>query len=184
MIEGKTIVIAAVRFFDPSLRELLGDRLVFPRCRCITAHGAKFGIRSKRANCLRGEIDVVSQMTGEVIRAKLIFRIKSFVFQISRPLGELRPVEPSEIRMAFHLCHRGKQDEHVARFLNGHLIFLRALATAIHLAVGMRIGAEVMRGKGEFPPLRGRVIHERNDERFGKCRPEQKELRRHGIKHI
>ena len=60
----------------------------------------------------------------------------------------------------------------------------RPLAAAVDLAVGLRVGAEVVRGEGELPAVAGGVVHERHEERLGQRGAEQQELRRHRIEHV
>ena len=74
--------------------------------------------------------------------------------------------------------------QQVSAFLHRHLILLGPLAAAIDLAVGERIGAEVMRGEREFPALAHRIVHEGHDEGLRHGRSEQQELRRHRIEDI
>ena len=100
------------------------------------------------------------------------------------PLLELRPIVAGEIGVAFDLGDRGHQDQQVAAFLDRHLVLLGALAAAIDLAVGLGIGAEIVRRERKLPAIAGRVIHERHDKRLGERRAEQQKLRRHRVEHV
>ena len=54
-----------------------------------------------------------------------------------------------------------EHDEHVAGLFDGHLIFIGPFAAAVGLAVGERVGAEVVRGEGEAPAIGERgVLHQ------------------------
>ena len=64
------------------------------------------------------------------------------------------------------------------------MIFFSAFAAAVNLAVGVGIGAEVVRGEGKFPARRVGVFHEGHDEGFGDAGAEEKKLRGHRIKNI
>ncbi len=97
------------------------------------------------------QVDVVREVPGEVVGAKLVFRIKSLVLEILRPLLQLRPIKPGEVGVAFHLRDGRHQDQQVAAFLDGHLVVLAAFAAAIDLAVGLRVSAEVVRREGKRP---------------------------------
>jgi hypothetical protein len=93
----------------------------------------------------------VRQVAGKVVRAKLVLRVKALSFQVVGPLLQHRPISCAEIRIALHLGQRGQQDEHVAGLLDRHLILLRAFASAIDLAVRLRISAQVVGRKGPTP---------------------------------
>ena len=110
--------------------------------------------------------------------------IEALFLEILGPLFELRPVEAGEVGVAFHLRDGADQEQQVAALLDGHLVVLAALAAAIDLAVGVRIGAEVVRREGELPALARGVVHERHEERLGQRRAEEQELRRHRIEHV
>ena len=126
----------------------------------------------------------MGEVAGEIVGAELVFGIEALVLEVSRPLLQRRPVEPGEIRVAFHLGQGAEQQQQVPAFLDRHLVVLGALATAVNLAVGVRILAEVMWGEREAPAVGGGVVHERDEERLGQRRPEEQELRRHRIEKI
>ena len=126
----------------------------------------------------------MGQVTSEIVRAKLVFGVIAFGFEIDGPLGQLRPIEAGEIRVAFHLRHRAEKQQKVAALLDRHLVLFRPLPAAVALAVGVRVLSQVMRREGELPTLRGRVAHERHHEGLGQRRPKQQELGRHGVKHV
>ena len=105
-------------------------------------------------------------MPGEVVRAKLVFRIKTFFLQIPRPFFKRRPVARGKVCIAFHLRDGTEETKQIAALFDRHLIIHAALAIAINLAVGLRIGAEVVRCERKFPALARGIIHERHDERL------------------
>ena len=78
----------------------------------------------------------------------------------------------------------GRDDEHVARLLDRHLVLLGLLAAAVDLAVGLRIRAQVVRGEGELPPRRGGVVEHRRDRGLQQFVVQQHEDRRGRIDHI
>ena len=123
-------------------------------------------------------------MTGEIIGAKLVLGIEAFFLEILGPLFQPLPVKTGEVRIPFHFRDRSHQEQQIAGLFDGHLVPRRALAAAVNLAVGVRIGAEVVRRERKIPALARGVIHERHEKRFGHGRSEQQELRRHGIKDI
>src|SRR5271166_4285250 len=125
---------------------------------CAAGHLGKSG---EALDGLDGEIGIVRKMTGEVVGGELVGRVQTLVFQILRPFLELWPVLPCEVPVAQFVLHGGNKDEQVSALLDGHLVVLGAFAAAIHLAVGQRIGAEVVRRKGPLPAWEGCVLHDR-----------------------
>src|SRR6185369_3752873 len=87
------------------------------------------------------KVHVVGQVPGKVVGAELVFGVKALGFQIFGPLRELFPVAPGEIGVAIHLGDGGHEDKQVPAFLNRHLVFFRALSAAVHLSIGVGIGA-------------------------------------------
>ena len=106
LIEGEPEVVAVVGFLDPALGKLAGQLEILVGLGLFPAHFAKLRERAQAADGLGAEVDVVREVPGEIVGAKLVLRIKAFVLQILRPLFELLPVEPGEIGVAFHLRPR------------------------------------------------------------------------------
>ncbi len=107
------------------------------------------GTESK--DCLRGEIDVVRQVSGKVVGAELVFRIQPFLFQIFRPASENRPVSRSKARVPLGNRNAGNHQKHVPALLDRHLIGLCLLPAAVDLSVRVRVRPQIVRSESEFP---------------------------------
>ena len=75
---------------------------------------------------------------------KLIGRIKTFAAKVLGPGGQRLPMALGIVGVALGLGDCGSEDQHVAAFLDRHVL-------GIGLAVGQRIGAHVVRGERFFP---------------------------------
>ena len=126
----------------------------------------------------------MGQVTGEVVGAQLILGVETLGLEIVGPLVQDRPVLAGEVRVALGLGQGRQEDEHVAGFLDRHLVFLGPLAAAVDLAVGQRIGAEIVRGEGPLPARRGCVVEVLHEDGLGQGRAEQQKLRSHRINYI
>ena len=126
----------------------------------------------------------MSEVTREIVGAKLVLGVKAFRLEIFSPLFELLPVESCEVRVAFHLRDGAEQQQQIAALLDRHLVLLGAFAAAINLAVRLGISAEVMRRERELPTFACRIVHEGHKERLRRRWSEEQELRRHRIKHV
>ena len=163
LVEGEAEMVAVIGFLHPALGELAGELEILIGFGLSAAHLAQSGECAEAADGLRAEVDVVRQVAGEIVGAKLVLRIETFRLEIFSPLLELLPVESGEIGVAFHLRDDGHEDEQIAALLHRHLVFLIALAAAIDLAVRLGIRAEVVRREWELPAVARRVIHERHE---------------------
>ena len=177
-------MVAVISFFDPTLREASGELEIFGGLALVAAKLAQFDERAEGADGLRAQVDVVSEVTGEIVGAKLVLRVKTLRLEILYPALELLPVKPGEIGVAFHLRDGAEQQQQIATLLDRHLVFLGAFATAINLAVCLGISAEVMRRERELPTFACRIVHEWHQERLRQRRSKQQELRCHRIKRV
>ena len=109
----------------------------------------------------------MGEVPRKVIRAELVLRIDPFFLKVAGPLFQCLPIQACEVRITFHLSDGSHENQEVAAFLDRHLIIDSALAIAINLAVGLGIGAEIVRGERELPALTCRVVHERNQKGLG-----------------
>jgi hypothetical protein len=91
------------------LGEFAGDFAVMLRFVVITAHVAEFGERAERGDGFGAEIDVVGEVAGEVVGAKLVFGIESLLQKVISPLFELGPVTLGEFCVAVDLRDRGQR---------------------------------------------------------------------------
>ena len=98
------------------------------------------------------------QVAGEVVGGKLVGGVEALVAQVVGPFGELRPVLAGEVPVAQFALHGGDQDEQVAALFDRHLVFFGALAAAVDLAVGQRIGAQIVRARRATSSAAGRHI--------------------------
>src|SRR5260370_21132401 len=94
---------AAVGLRRPTLGELRGERPVLRGERFVAAQAAQLREGAERDDGLGREIDVVSEMTREVVGGQLILRIEALVAQVLGPLGQHRPVATGEVTVPFHL---------------------------------------------------------------------------------
>jgi len=100
-------------------------------------------------------------MPGEIIGAQLVLEVEPLIAQIGSPAAQLIPVMLGEAGMALYLGQRGDHQKHVTSFLGRHLILFAMLPSAIHLAVRLRIGAEVVRRERELPARHRRIVQDR-----------------------
>jgi hypothetical protein len=84
-------------------------------------------------------------MAHEIVRAKLLLGIQAVLFQVLRPLRELRPPGRDKVRVAFRVRDGIAENQHVAAFLHGH-----ALASVI-AAGDERIRAQIVRRVRKLP---------------------------------
>ena len=73
-------------------------------------------------------------------------------------------------QLPFLAAHGGDQDEQVAALFDRHLVFLSELAAAVHLAVGQRIGAEIVRRERPLPARQRGVFEHRLQLRLNAAR--------------
>src|SRR6476469_4735637 len=95
-------MVAVIRLFHPALRGFASDFEILRGFDLVATQLAQPGKRTQAADRLDAQVDIVSEMAGEVVCAKLLFGIKSLFLQIIRPLLEPHPVKSGEIRIAFH----------------------------------------------------------------------------------
>ena len=100
----------------------------------------------------------MGEVAHEIIGAKLVFGIEAVFFQVSRPLGELRPPGGDEFSVSLGVRDGVAENEHVAALFDRHSF------AAIVAAEDQRIGAQVVRGVGKLPVRRGGV-HQHGDQR-------------------
>jgi len=79
---------------------------------------------------------------------------------------------------------RGQEDQHIAALFHRHLVLLGALAAAVDLSVGLRVGAQIVRREGEAPAVHARVIHHRLKLRLHETRAEEQREGRRGVDHV
>jgi len=95
-------MVSIVRFLHPTRGKFMGEPVILVGFGFLAALIAHFGKRPQRADGFGRKIHVVRQMAGKVVRAKLIFGIKSFFFEVLSPLLELLPIESGKIGVPFH----------------------------------------------------------------------------------
>ncbi len=128
----------------------------------------------------------MSQMAHEVVGAKLVFGVSAESLEIGFPPRQLRPPQRRERGVTLHPGDRCAEQDQVSALLDWHHIGLvgRRLSAGVDLTVGLRIHADVVRGKWELPARRSAVDQGRCDESLRECRPHQQKLRRGGIDHV
>ena len=89
-----------------------------------------------------------------------------------------------EGRVSGEYHQRSGEQQHVAALLHRHLVLFSLFAAAVDLAVGERIGSEIVRGEGEFPPAALRIAQNRPEHPFDQLRRGQEKERRRRIGHI
>ena len=90
-------------------------------------------------------------MTGEVVRAELVFGVEPLGFQECGPAGQQGPMSLGETRVPVDLRDGRHEDQQVARLFDRHLVLLSLFSAAVTLTVGFGITAQVVRRKVEFP---------------------------------
>ena len=125
----------------------------------------------------------MGQVAHEVVGAELVLGVLAVLLEVGLPPRQLRPPLRGEVGVAVHLGDGGAEQDQVAALLDRHHVglVLRVLAAAVDLAVGLRIGADVVRGERELPARRRAVDHRGGDQRLGVGRTHQQELRRGGV---
>ena len=106
-------MVAVSGLFCPALGEAGSQLMVFIRLGMVATPFAQLGERAQPANRFGTQIDVVRQVPGEVIGAKLVFRVKALLLQVIRPLRKLFPIATGKIRVAFHVRHGGEQAQQI-----------------------------------------------------------------------
>ena len=178
------VVIAIRSHAFPLFRHLL-RRIAIVRCaRGISQQFRQLRIAVHSFNRFDRKIRVVRQMPREIVRAQLIFRIESLRTKIVRPLRQQRPVVSRKIRVAFGSRNRQRENQHVARFFHGHLIFFCALAASVHLSIRERISSQVVRGKWPAPAWQRSVIQNRLHLPFHQFRIQKQKQWRRRIKYV
>ena len=76
------------------------------------------------------------------------------------------------------------KDEQIAALLHGHLVVFGAFAAAVDLAIGERIGAQIVRRKRPLPARQRGVLHHRLELRLQQRGIEEEEERRGRIDHV
>src|SRR4051812_15375140 len=112
-------------------------------------------------------------MAGKVVGRKLILRIEALGAQKFRPFEQKRPVILCEISVSVHLSKTGDHQQHVATFLNRHLIFFSFLRSTILLPIRKRIAAKIVRGERKLPARQASVVENRFELCFQKARIEK-----------
>ncbi len=102
----------------------------------VAAHLGEHGVCAESFDGFHREVHVVGEVAGEVVGAELVFRIETLFREVVRPLGKNGPVLVGEFCVAFDLGDGGDEEEHVAAFLDGHLVALGFLTATIDLAIG------------------------------------------------
>ena len=101
----------------------------------------------------------MGEVAGEVVGAELLAGVVAVHFEVAHPAAEDVEVRGGEGGVARGEGGCGLHDEHVATFLDGHLLFKLQLAgfavEAVGLSVDERVGAAVVRGE-VVGPLVGR----------------------------
>ena len=109
---------------------------------------------------------------------------RPFSREVLGPPGELGPAPAGEVPIAEFLLHGGDEDEKVAAFFDGHLVFFGALAAAVDLTIGERVGAEVVGGEGPLPAREGGVFEDGFELGFEERGIEEEEEGRGGIEDV
>ena len=86
--------------------------------------------------------------------------LESCLLQISRPLGQQRPVLWSEAGVPLRLGDSRGQDDHVARFLHRHLVVFGLLSSPVNLTVRQRVSAQVVRRERKMPSPRSSIVED------------------------
>src|SRR6266568_8364610 len=124
------------------------------------------------------------QVTCKVVGAKLVFWVETLSEEIGSPFRNQRPVARSERAVMFGSREGCNHQDHVAGLLHWHLIVFTHFASSVELAVGERVNAEIVWGKGELPMLGLGIAHDRLKLRLDQFGIEKQKHRRRGIEHI
>ena len=99
-------MVAIIGFLHPTLREAAGELEILRGLGLVAAQFAQSGEGAECADGLGTEVDVVRQVAGKIVGAKLVLRVKAFRLEVLRPLFELLPVESGKVCVVFHLGNR------------------------------------------------------------------------------
>lgn len=130
------------RALKPAFRHRVRALVPPARFRVVTQPLQDAGVAGDADHSLGGQVDVARQMTGEVVRAKLLARILAELVQIAHPLAQGFGVLAKQIVLRAEGNGGFQHHEHVAAFLDGHLI-----TGIVHLHAG---GIEIV-GSGVLP---------------------------------
>ncbi len=145
----------------------------------------KIGVCGEGVDGFDGEIGVVCDVSGEIVGGQLIFWIESMLLEVEGPLGELRPEALCQVGVAFGASERIYENDEVAGFFDGHLIFFGLLSAAVVLAVCQGVLAEVVRREGEVPTAgHGRIFEHGKHLRFKETGIEEEKDWRGWVHHI
>ena len=104
---------------------------------------------------LDGKVGIMSQMTCEVVRAELVLRVLSVLYEIVGPLRERPPVAVCPVGIAVYVGDSGSQDDDVGTLFDRHVAAKAAvgirLCDGIDLPVGMWISTQVVGSEVESP---------------------------------
>ena len=126
------------------------------------------------------------QMAHEIVGAELVLGVSAVSLEIGFPAGQLRPPEPGERRVAFHLGDGGAQEDQIGALLDRHHVrfIRRRFSAGVDLPVCLRIHADVVRCERKLPPRRRAVDQGRRNERPGVGWSHQQKLRCGRIDHV
>ena len=110
LVKGQAEMVAVTRHLHPALGELLRLDPIFNRGVLLSLHVENLRVRAQAENGFDGEVRVVRQVTGKVVGAELVFRIKSILHQVIRPQFQNGRVLFRERRSALCLGDRGEED--------------------------------------------------------------------------
>ena len=121
----------------PLRSQILCNGLIFIRNFIQTKHIRHTRITCYTDNRLDGKIGIMSEMTGEIIRTQLIFRIKTKFTKIVCPHRHHFPMFLGILRTVLISTHCCCSYQHVSCFLNRHII-------RIGLTICQRVGSHIM----------------------------------------
>src|SRR4029077_1022052 len=84
----------------------------------VSGKAGEHSVRAESFDRLERQVRVVRQVTGEIVRAKLIRRVEAGALEVLRPLFEQAPVLLREGCVSFRLRQSRYQNQEVARFLH------------------------------------------------------------------
>ena len=152
-VEGKFIMVAVAGIDFPylcHLARLLLERS--PACLALSLHASQFSIGGNTEDGFQREVGIMGPVACEVVGAQLVFRVLSVIPEVDGPLAQEVHIGIREpVGIAVDAADSIAEGENVATLLDGHVTTEAPAAVGtcdgIYLAVGMRIGAEVVAGK-------------------------------------
>ena len=115
-------------------------------------HICHVAVGSNTHDSLDRKVCIVSEVSGKVIRTKLVLRIKTILYQIIRPGCQSFPMLLCVVGISFYSSNRCSKDYHIARFFDWHI-------ASVSLAVSQRICTYVVSSK-RFGPFSAFTIIE------------------------